>query len=293
VVTGFDDDAVAELFASSKAQVGRCPFRHPASQRRDLAETTSLVAVERAQLARWESQRPLPVRLAARRMPRISEHCPGQRRLGRFYWSVCVAGRRTTGQAESEHRRGCSPACRDQLESRAAIRAHNRRAPSTAQGRKPAFQPLDCDRDDALSDQPLHRLHAGFPSTNCSCGGGRISDSTSPASRTFDTAGVVVLDNKTPPCPSHLRLLTVRLRRHRYGGGAEALMAHVRPRVPCVRVRNRAGEPAVRQPARRPARARDRRRRGGAVRPRHDGTLCYRASSVMRLLDGLDPRHVG
>lgn len=150
VVTGFDDDAVAELFAlleSLESAAARFAIQRASAE--DLAEIDKLAAaVERSQLARWEEANArFHARLAAcARMPRISEHLARVSADWERFYRVSLRGgpAHDRVQAESEHRTmAAALRSRDQAALEAAIRAHNRRAAEhyLAQAAKPALPP--------------------------------------------------------------------------------------------------------------------------------------------------------
>lgn len=135
VVTGFDDDAVAELFALLESlESAAARFAVERAAEADLAEIDKLAAaVERAQPQRWEEANArFHARLAATaRMPRIAEHLArisaDWERLYRTRLKGSAAHDRE--KAEAEHRAmAAALRARDLAALEAAIRSHNRRA---------------------------------------------------------------------------------------------------------------------------------------------------------------------
>lgn len=150
VVTGFDDDAIAELFALLESlELAAARFAVERAQAEDLAELDALAAaVGHAQTARWEdANAAFHARLAAcARMPRISEHLARvSGEWERFYRiSLHDGPAHDRSQAEVEHRAMVAELrARDLPALEAAIRSHNRRAAEhyLAQAAKPALPP--------------------------------------------------------------------------------------------------------------------------------------------------------
>jgi DNA-binding GntR family transcriptional regulator len=135
VVTGFDEDAVAELFTLLEA-LELAAARHAVERiaATDLDELEKACeAVERAAPARWEEANArFHARLAAcARMPRIAEHLArvsGEwERLYRLRYREAAAPERT--RAEADHRAFVAALRRRDLPAlEAGIREHNRRA---------------------------------------------------------------------------------------------------------------------------------------------------------------------
>lgn len=135
VVSGFDADAVAELFTLLEC-LELAAVRHAVERasEEDIAEVERLAAAaERAGAARWEEANArFHARLAAcARMPRISEHLAQVssewERLHRL--RLKGSGPFDRAAAEAEHREiAAALRARDRARLEAAIAAHNRRA---------------------------------------------------------------------------------------------------------------------------------------------------------------------